>query len=69
MKKKNPSDYSKLYDFYIGPEKLQMLEKKMSSLILKHFRNAFIFGFCVELMMVRTRICKFIFLMKGKLSQ
>lgn len=27
---------------------------------IKHFRNAFIFGFCIELMITKSRICIFI---------
>lgn len=29
----------------------------------KHFRNAFIFGFCIELMITKSRICNFNYLL------
>lgn len=57
MKKKNPKDYSKLYDFQIKPEKIATMETQVNRLAIKHFRNAFIFGFLIELMIVKTKIC------------
>lgn len=29
-----------------------------NKMIFKHFRNAFIFGFLVETMIIKSRICK-----------
>lgn len=40
---------------------------KMRSMYIKHFRNAFIFGFCVELMIVKTRICIMMNIFKMKI--
>lgn len=60
MKKKNPEDYKKFYNFKISEEKINFNRLKVNNLAIKHFRNAFIFGFIVELILINTNICKLI---------
>lgn len=48
----------KFYDFSITPEKLTVAQTRARNVVFRHFRNAFLFGFAIELMIIRTRICK-----------
>lgn len=59
MKTKKPSDYSKFYNFEISPTRLKEFQGKLKYMSFKHLRNAFIFGFAIEYMVIKTQICEF----------
>ncbi|CAK59443.1 unnamed protein product (macronuclear) [Paramecium tetraurelia] len=56
---KDQQKLGKFYTFEVTAEKLQTVQQKARSMYFKHFRNAFIFGFCIEFMIIKSRICKF----------
>ncbi|CAD8116296.1 unnamed protein product [Paramecium sonneborni] len=53
---KDQEKLGKFYTFEVTAEKLQTVQQKARKMYFKHFRNAFIFGFCIELMITKSRI-------------
>lgn len=54
---KEKDKLGKFYTFEVTEDRLKTVEKLSRKNLIKHFRNAFILGFCVELMIIKTRIC------------
>jgi len=54
------SKIGKFYTFEVTEDRLKTVEKMTRKAYMKHFRNAFILGFCVEIMITQTRICNFL---------
>ena len=65
MKGKKGADYAKFYDFSISSERLKMFQNNVKFMSFRHFRNAFIFGFLIEYMVIRTQICDIFKLFRG----
>lgn len=60
MSEKNSRDIKKLgkfYTFQVTEDKFVTARTKARFLFTKHLRNAFIFGFLIEAMIIKTRIC------------
>jgi hypothetical protein len=55
---KEKDKLGKFYSFEVTEDRLRNVEKITKRSIFKHFRNAFILGFAVELMITQTKICK-----------
>ncbi|CAD8162263.1 unnamed protein product [Paramecium octaurelia] len=53
---KDQEKLGKFYTFEVTAEKLQTVQQRARSMYFKHFRNAFIFGFCIEFMIIKSRI-------------
>ena len=60
MSKKIPEGQKlgKFYDFTVTEERFNKVQTMSNKKLFKNFRNAFIFGFLVEALMIRTKICK-----------
>jgi len=54
---KEKDKLGKFYNFEVSEERLRNVEKLTKKAIFKHFRNAFILGFAVELLITQTKIC------------
>jgi hypothetical protein len=60
MSDKNSRDAAKLgkfYTFEVTEKKFFTAQAKARTLYVKHLRNAFIFGFLIETMIIKTRLC------------
>ena len=56
-KSRDANKLGKFYTFEVTEQKYFKAQSKVRSLYIKHFRNAFIFGFLIEAMIINTRIC------------
>jgi hypothetical protein len=56
-KSRDSQKLGKFYTFKVTPEKMNYAQTRVKSVYIKHLRNAFIFGFLIELMITKTRIC------------
>lgn len=61
MREKKPSDYSKFYDFSVSQDRMSKFQTSVKNMTFRHFRNAFIFGLCIEYLVIKSQICVFSF--------
>lgn len=57
-KSRDAAKLGNFFNFEVTSEKFFTAQDRARKQSLKHFRNAFIFGFLIELMIIKTRICK-----------
>ena len=72
MSDKNSRDVNKLgkfYTFQVTEDKFMTARSKARLMFTKHFRNAFIFGFLIEAMIIKTRICNILYRFRYKCCQ
>jgi hypothetical protein len=54
---KEKDKLGKFYSFEVTEERMRNVQGLTRKAIFKHFRNAFILGFGVELLITQTKIC------------